>query len=61
MFPNNRETVQFSFRALTVSYVEAVSIFKHKCNFHMSHITTSVKFKCKICIDEEHEAIKVIY
>ena len=29
MFPNNRETVQFSFWALTVSYVEAVSIFKH--------------------------------
>ena len=33
MFPNNKETVQFSFWALTVSYVGAVSIFKHTLHF----------------------------
>jgi len=33
VFPNNRETVQFNFWALTVSYIEAVSIFKHTLQF----------------------------
>jgi len=31
------------------------------CSFHLSQITTSVKFKCKICIDRKDESIKVVY